>query len=415
VEARAGDHIICPFQCDLCHIRNIKGRDPRGLVDEATAALVRQANLDAFWSRAKGTVAKHRTEVRYELKYNKELDYSSFPALGPYALGDDRGMRQAVGLLRRTKEPGKAKGSTIKYATARGVRSTHSEVWKTSPDSGLGLVFTGERKRYTATLNPTEGFWFNKFMDGLDVRMADVTKQDRALSVPIMHCLMNMYEMEWREKGEAMELDSMAAALFCTVTFCSGMRGYETMWTDLAALRAEIEHIDLTRDYRGVGWPVVGKFKAEGGGTGRHVIPIAATTSSGLPNLRWARRMVEKMESLGKTTGYLFVNEKTGRRAECSLYKPDVFEKLEEIQRLHPELIEPGCEVNEEFGMQRSFRRGFDSECRNRGISDSDINSMCRWQVEKARQGRSSARSMLDLYTDYRLAKDMLLRPSSAL
>eukprot|EP00978_Attheya_sp_CCMP212_P035409 scaffold154039_cov29-Attheya_sp.AAC.1 len=100
-------------------------------------------------------------------------------------------------------------------------------------------------------------------MDGLDVRMADVTKQDRALSVPIMHCLMNMYEKEWQEKGEAMELESIGAALFCTVTFCSGMRGYETIWTDLAALRAEVEHIDLTRDYRGVGWPVVGKFKAE--------------------------------------------------------------------------------------------------------------------------------------------------------
>jgi hypothetical protein len=80
------------------------------------------------------------------------------------------------------------------------------------------------------------------------------------------------------------------------------------------------------------------------------------------------------MESLGKTTGYLFVNEKT---AECSLYKPDIFEKLEEIQRLHPELIEPGCKVNEEFGMQRSFHCTFDSECRNLGISNSDINSTC--------------------------------------
>jgi hypothetical protein len=57
------------------------------------------------------------------------------------------------------------------------------------------------------------------------------------------------------------------------------------MWTDLAALRAEIEHIDLARDYQSVGWSVVGKFKAEGGGTGRHAIPIAATTSSVLPNL----------------------------------------------------------------------------------------------------------------------------------
>lgn len=415
VEARAGDHIICPFQCDLCHIRNLKGRDPRGIQDEATAALIRQANLDAFWSRAKGTVAKHRTEVRFQLKYGKELDFDTFPALGPYALGDDRGMRQAVGLLRRTKEPGLKKGQTIKYSTARGVRSTHSEVWKASPDSGLGLVFQGERKRYTATINPTEGIWFNKFMDGVDIRMADITKQDRAVSLPIMHALMDSYEADWREGGDNMELNEIGAALFTTITFCSGMRGYETMWTDLAALRAELAHIELTRDYRGVGWPVVGKFKAEGGGTGRHVIPVAATTSSGLPNLRWARRMVEKMETLGRTTGYLFVNTKTERRAECSLYKASIFDKLGEIQSAQPELIEPECEIDEEFGMQRMFRRGFDTECRNRGVKSEDINSMCRWQVEKRRQGRSSARSMLDLYTDYRLAKDMLLRPSQAL
>eukprot|EP00978_Attheya_sp_CCMP212_P005058 scaffold11166_cov48-Attheya_sp.AAC.4 len=209
VEARAGDHIICPFQCDLCHIRNMKQREPRGIQDEATAALVRQANLDAFWSRAKGTVAKHRTEVRFQLKYAAELDFDAFPALGPYALGDDMGVRQAVGLLRRTKEPGLKKGSTIKYSTAWGVRSTHSEVWKASPDSGLGLVFTGERKRYTATMNPTEGIWFNKFMDGLDIRMADITKQDRAFSLGIMHALMNKFEADWKEKGTDMDIDEI--------------------------------------------------------------------------------------------------------------------------------------------------------------------------------------------------------------
>jgi hypothetical protein len=30
-----------------------------------------------------------------------------------------------------------------------------------------------------------------------------------------------------------MELNEIEAALFMTITFCSGMRGYETMWTDL--------------------------------------------------------------------------------------------------------------------------------------------------------------------------------------
>eukprot|EP00978_Attheya_sp_CCMP212_P035979 scaffold159979_cov64-Attheya_sp.AAC.1 len=69
------------------------------------------------------------------------------------------------------------------------------------------------------------------------------------------------------------------------------------------------------------------------------------------------------METLGRTTGYLFMNMKTERRALSAR-----------------KLIEPECEIEEEFGMQRSFRRGFDTECRNRGIKEADINSMCRWQ-----------------------------------
>jgi hypothetical protein len=32
---RNGDHLLCPFQCDLCHFRNIQGRDPvPGLVKD---------------------------------------------------------------------------------------------------------------------------------------------------------------------------------------------------------------------------------------------------------------------------------------------------------------------------------------------------------------------------------------------
>eukprot|EP00978_Attheya_sp_CCMP212_P040115 scaffold215586_cov54-Attheya_sp.AAC.2 len=191
-------------------------------------------------------------EVRFQLKYAVELDFEVFPALGPYGLA---------------KEPGLKKGSTIKYSTARGVHSTHSEVWKASPDSGLGLVFMGERKRYMATMNPMEGIWFNKFMNGLDIRMADITKQDRAFLLEIMHILMNKYEADWQEeRGEDMDINEIGAALFSTVTFCSSMRGYETyMWTDLAALRAELVNIELTRDYRGMGWTVVRKFKADEG------------------------------------------------------------------------------------------------------------------------------------------------------
>eukprot|EP00978_Attheya_sp_CCMP212_P034211 scaffold142337_cov48-Attheya_sp.AAC.2 len=80
--------------------------------------------------------------------------------------------------------------------------------------------------------------------------MADITKH-RAVSLGIMHALVNKFEADWKEKGTNMDIDEIATALFSTVTFSSGMRGYETMWTDLAALRAELANIELTRDYRG--------------------------------------------------------------------------------------------------------------------------------------------------------------------
>ena len=56
--ARDGDSMVCPFQCELCHFRNIQHRDP--LPDEprddVLLATMRRANLDAFWARESGTV-----------------------------------------------------------------------------------------------------------------------------------------------------------------------------------------------------------------------------------------------------------------------------------------------------------------------------------------------------------------------
>jgi hypothetical protein len=57
-EARDGDFLLTPFQCDLCHFRNLLSRDPViGLPqDVRLVKLIRRANLDALWSREPGTV-----------------------------------------------------------------------------------------------------------------------------------------------------------------------------------------------------------------------------------------------------------------------------------------------------------------------------------------------------------------------
>jgi hypothetical protein len=51
-KARDGDHLMCPFQCDVCHFRNIQGRSPsEDHHDKLFMLCIRRANLDALWSR----------------------------------------------------------------------------------------------------------------------------------------------------------------------------------------------------------------------------------------------------------------------------------------------------------------------------------------------------------------------------
>jgi hypothetical protein len=52
LRARVGDHVLCPFQCELCHFINMQGRSPMkgtGVLNDAeTIDLIRRANLDVF-------------------------------------------------------------------------------------------------------------------------------------------------------------------------------------------------------------------------------------------------------------------------------------------------------------------------------------------------------------------------------
>ena len=52
LKARDGDHLMCPFQCELCHFRNITSRDPVALREQDCELLkfMRRVNLDACLS-----------------------------------------------------------------------------------------------------------------------------------------------------------------------------------------------------------------------------------------------------------------------------------------------------------------------------------------------------------------------------
>ena len=128
---RDGDHLMNPFQCELCHFRNIQGRNPN-LKSEANRALqehFRRVSLDAFWSREPSTVRHNlgliKRAARSEVKF--DCNNKLIPALGPHPLMDKPGMGACVLVLDKSMDKGRY-DPTVQWETFRKMRSTLTNI-----------------------------------------------------------------------------------------------------------------------------------------------------------------------------------------------------------------------------------------------------------------------------------------------
>jgi hypothetical protein len=141
--ARNGDSLLTPFQCDVCHFRNIKHCDPR-IGDKKDVRLlkdIRVANLNDFWVREPSTVVANLKDVRTMEKIGEEIyGFDSVgPPMGPFPLEDNFGMKVGCVLLARSLDPGKNE-RYIQFSTARKIRSAYSNMYHASSkiDGGDG-------------------------------------------------------------------------------------------------------------------------------------------------------------------------------------------------------------------------------------------------------------------------------------
>jgi hypothetical protein len=79
------------------------------------------------------------------------------------------------------------------------------------------------------------------------------------------------------------------------------------------------------------------------------------------------------MELEGRTEGLAFLRA-NGERAKAANYRRDIFTKLEKMQET-TDLIDPGCNVWEDYGMQRSGRHCF--------VLVSTINKIPKWMTDR--------------------------------
>ena len=287
MRARPGDHICTMFQCPNCQSQNIRGRDlepEENIADACFESLAIRAQLDAFWARTKNTVKGHVAEARFMAQYGTALGFTPMPPLGPFQFGSQNGMMQAIMLEMRAMERGRQKGRRVQFGTARNIRSTTTVLWETSPASGGDIVLSSGsvKGRYIATLRPSEGRWYSLFSTGMSVRMGDIVKQDQAYTIEIVHAVINLFEEQFQDEGYAMPVADFEAAMFFIISCMGGFRGYETVWTDLGALRYDVEYCEAQDDFSAVAWPVTGRFTNEQGSWNHYMIPIAGVTGSGV-------------------------------------------------------------------------------------------------------------------------------------
>jgi len=417
-KARPGDHLVCPFQCPNCQSQNIRGRDlePGDLQDEAFECVTIRATLDAFWHRASRTVAQTVTEVNFIVRYSEALDtLRPLPNLGPFKLGEDMGMHAAVLLIMRGMEPGRSEGKTVQFGTARKIRSALTNIYDSSPESGQDLVLSSSsaKGKYVATRNPSEGRWYQYFTMGCCARMGDIISQDRAYTIEVLLKLLAMYETSWLNRGLNIELHELSACMLLLLTCLGGMRGYEGVWTDLAALRYDVEYCEDLDDFSAIAWPIVGRFKAHHGRLGCYMIPIAGTTNSGITFFVWTQRFIRKLALEGVTDGWAF-KRSDGTRAKAGDYWEDIASKLEVIQRT-TKLIDPAVDVWNDYGVQRSGRRFFTTHCTIMGIAKHVVELQARWQTDRANGERTIQRNMIHTYSEVRNMKEILKRPSQVI
>ena len=408
--ARPGDHLCCPFQCPDCQSQNIRGRGltPGEPASDAFECFSIRCTLDAFWSRSTRTVGGHVREVNFILKYADVLGITHpLPRLGPFPLGKHLGMKEAIMLVMRSREPGRG-GGTIAYATARRLRGTYTTLWEASPDGFSDLVLTSGsvKGRFVLTHAPSEGRWYQRFAQGVSARMGDIVRQDRAYTIEIVLAVVAAFEREWQLLGYSMPLSSINACMFFLVSCLGGMRGFEVVWTDLGALRYDLAYCESHEDLSAVSWPIIGRFKAEHGTHGCYMIPIAGETNHGINFFQWTLRFVNRLEMEGLTEGWAF-QRADGSRAFAADYRHNIFSKLEDIQSATT-LIDPLCDVWADYGIQRSGRRFLTTHATNMGCSPHYITLQMRWSTDRANGVRTVKRSMLHTYSEVRNMKESL-------
>jgi hypothetical protein len=329
--------------------------------------------------------------------------------MGPYPLEDTFGMKAALVVLERSLDPGKY-AEHVQWDTFRKARSA---ITNGSQAGVSGLEDTSgayEKKRMWISKVPTHTFWFTRFLVGIHRRVGEIKKQDEAVTIDVLHVYERVLEVRWRPaKNEREKHDVARLGSWMLGGFCTGLRGEEQLRIEFAGTKKSLKWMKKLGPYFML--VVTGRSKGNQLSGAKFLVPcVEKTQGTGLQPGKWITRLVESMTKAGITSGRLFQKQldppRLFERAD------EVFTLLEEVQA-KTDLIDNELEVRENFGLERSLRRGVSAHARNMGVDEDLIKAINRWQKDPS---KGAARlDMIELYSQADSLTPLYLRYSRAL
>jgi len=409
-KARPGDHLMVPFECDVCIFIKLKSHlpDPTSPSDQLLMGCIRRMNLDAFWSRESSTV---RANTR---RANKLIDVSSIFQMpgpffhpGPLPLVDHCGYQIAVSMLLLSRNPGRHDRNYTQFDTIRTYRSTFSNYTRSTSDNNGASLSLGDLNGNYQRLTHDEAasFFFKRFMIGLRSRMGQIHKPNLAMSIPLFIRLIQKLNIELEESSAEEEKHMWSSVLtYVAISYVISLRGPEGFLLDLKGLH---QFWDRSEDY--VTIALLGRLKGEHHDL-QHLIPCSNSTTSGIP----IRQIVRDHLRLKELSGFIdgpAISNLGGQLLTTKLVDDTVHELLMDIfhtsSNLFPPSIDDPEKILSSYQCFRTFRRTSATRAAEMGISTSDVNIINKWNETRSEKQKKKSTNMHQHYTQF----DLLIKP----
>ena len=398
---------------------NLFLRDPdsHSPSDGTTLELIRRANLDMLWGRDSSTVSNAYSQMMQLKKMSGDLGLLfSRDKMGPWPIEDVTGLETAMLMLWKSLDKGQRGRSYCQFNTIRKIRTLRENI-NAGSVSGWhnNMSFTDQRGRiFYMDQSPMHTKWFRLFSKDCESQMGNATSQDAAISIEAMLGMLELLEVKVQRVSTPRETRRMAimTAAVLVIGFCGALRGGEILLMEATEF---CKRIDAGRSdkQQHVLVPLMGRFKNELGE--RNVLlALVESTKSGIQVRRWLDRLAMILKLEGRDTGEPSpaICDQNGYVLTTKVLEKELHGLLNILQE--KKIIPTDINVESEFHLYRSLRRGATARATNMQLSQVVIETNNRWRTMQTARGKKNL-PMSQLYLDIRIALPARLAFSAAM